>query len=163
MLAHDFTTLIGAFIVGGLREVGEPARKAMIVDLVRPSLRARSIGLYYLVRSLTIAPAAFIGSLLWNVMPALPFGMAGAIGVVGVIVFAATVEGVGELTTGRVASGNMARVGLLPELPFTFDRCAYPSDPLSAPGARPSVSLVRGLGQCQTISARIWKLTCYAG
>ena len=92
VLAHDFTTLIGAFIVGGLREVGEPARKAMIVDLVRPSLRARSIGLYYLVRSLTIAPAAFIGSLLWNVMPALPFWMAGAIGVVGVIVFAATVE-----------------------------------------------------------------------
>jgi len=92
VLAHDFPTLIGAFIIGGLREVGEPARKAMIVDLVRPSLRARSIGLYYLVRSLTIAPAAFIGSLLWNVMPALPFWMAGAIGVVGVIVFAATVE-----------------------------------------------------------------------
>jgi MFS family permease len=56
VLAHDFTTLVGAFIVGGLREVGEPARKAMIVDLVRPSLRARSIGLYYLVRSLTRRP-----------------------------------------------------------------------------------------------------------
>jgi MFS family permease len=92
VLAHDFTMLIGAFIVGGLREVGEPARKAMIVDLVRPSLRARSIGLYYLVRSLTIAPAAFIGGLLWKVTPALPFWMAGAIGVVGVLVFAATVE-----------------------------------------------------------------------
>ncbi len=92
VLAHDFTTLVGAFIVGGLREVGEPARKAMIVDLVRPSLRARSIGLYYLVRSLTIAPAAFIGGLLWRETPALPFWMAGAIGVVGVVVFAATVE-----------------------------------------------------------------------
>ena len=92
VLAHDFTTLVGAFIVGGLREVGEPARKAMIVDLVRPSLRARSIGLYYLVRSLTIAPAAFIGGLLWKEAPALPFWMAGAIGAVGVIVFAATVE-----------------------------------------------------------------------
>jgi len=92
VLAHDFTTLIGAFIVGGLREVGEPARKAMIVDLVRPSLRARSIGLYYLVRSLTIAPAAFIGGLLWNVTPTLPFWMAGAIGVIGVVTFVATVE-----------------------------------------------------------------------
>src|SRR2546422_516883 len=91
--AHDFTTLIGAFIVGGLREVGEPARKAMIVDLVRPSLRARSIGLYYLIRSLTIAPAAFIGGVLWSVTPALPFWMAGAIGLAGVAVFAATVEG----------------------------------------------------------------------
>jgi MFS family permease len=92
VLAHSFTALIGAFIVGGLREVGEPARKAMIVDLVRPSLRARSIGLYYLIRSLTIAPAAFVGSLLWNVTPALPFWMAGVIGVVGVVVFSATVE-----------------------------------------------------------------------
>jgi MFS family permease len=92
VLAHDFTTLIGAFIVGGLREVGEPARKAMIVDLVRPSLRARSIGLYYLIRSLTIAPAAFIGGGLWSLTPAAPFWVAGAIGLVGVAVFAATVE-----------------------------------------------------------------------
>ena len=90
--AHDFTTLVGAFIVGGLREVGEPARKAMIVDLVQPSLRARSIGLYYLVRSLTVAPAAFIGGLLWKVAPALPFWLAGLVGVIGVVVFAATVE-----------------------------------------------------------------------
>ena len=91
-LAHSFTMLIGAFIVGGLREVGEPARKAMIVDLVQPSLRARSIGLYYLVRSLAIAPAAFIGSLLWTVTPTLPFWTAGVIGIVGAVVFAATVE-----------------------------------------------------------------------
>ena len=92
VLAHDFTTLVGAFIVGGLREVGEPARKAMIVDLVRPSLRARSIGLYYLVRSLTVAPAAFFGGVLWRLTPAAPFWVAGAIGLVGVAVFAATVE-----------------------------------------------------------------------
>ena len=92
VLAHDFTTLVGAFIVGGLREVGEPARKAMIVDLVRPSLRARSVGLYYLIRSLTVAPAAFIGGLLWKVAPALPFWLAGLVGVAGVVVFAATVE-----------------------------------------------------------------------
>jgi MFS family permease len=92
VLAHDFATLVVAFVVGGLREVGEPARKAMIVDLVRPSLRARSIGLYYLIRSVSIAPAAFIGGVLWSVTPALPFWMAAAIGLAGVIVFAATVE-----------------------------------------------------------------------
>jgi MFS family permease len=92
VLAHDFVALVVAFVVGGLREVGEPARKAMIVDLVRPSLRARSIGLYYLIRSVTIAPAAFIGGVLWNITPALPFWMAGGIGLVGVVVFAATVE-----------------------------------------------------------------------
>jgi MFS family permease len=92
VLARDFATLIAAFVVGGLREIGEPARKALIVDLVTPSLRARSIGLYYLIRSLAITPAAFIGGLLWEVRPALPFWIAGLIGLVGVVVFALTVE-----------------------------------------------------------------------
>ena len=92
VLARDFATLVAAFVVGGLREIGEPARKALIVDLVAPSVRARSIGLYYLIRSLSIAPAAFIGGLLWEVTPALPFWMAGLIGLVGVVVFAVTVE-----------------------------------------------------------------------
>src|SRR5882724_8839592 len=92
VLASDFPTLVAAFVVGGLREIGEPARKALIVDLAAPSLRARSVGLYYLIRSLTIAPAAFIGGLLWEVTPALPFWMAGLIGLVGVVVFAMTVE-----------------------------------------------------------------------
>jgi MFS family permease len=91
-LARNFETLIVAFVLGGLREIGEPARKALIVDLVQPTVRARSIGLYYLVRSLAIAPAAFIGGLLWRVTPALPFWVAGAIGLVGVIVFTATVD-----------------------------------------------------------------------
>jgi MFS family permease len=92
VLANDSPTLVLAFVVGGLREIGEPARKAMIVDLVRPSLRARSVGLYYLIRSVSIAPAAFLGGVLWNMTPALPFWTAGAIGAVGVIVFAATVD-----------------------------------------------------------------------
>jgi MFS family permease len=92
VFAYDFATLVVAFVIGGLREVGEPARKAMIVDLVRPSLRGRSVGLYYLVRSVAIAPAAVIGGLLWNVTPALPFWMAGAMGLAGVALFAWTVE-----------------------------------------------------------------------
>ena len=48
----------------------------MIVGMAQPAIRARSIGLYYLVRSLAISPAAFIGGLLWNVAPAVPFVMA---------------------------------------------------------------------------------------
>src|SRR5205823_6936834 len=90
--AHSFAWLVAAFVVGGLRELGEPARKALIIDLAAPALRARSVGLYYLIRSLTIAPAAFVGGLLWEVAPALPFWMAGLIGLVGVLVFAMTVE-----------------------------------------------------------------------
>lgn len=77
---------------GGLREIGEPARKALIVDLAEPHLRARSVGLYYLVRSLAVAPAAFVGGLLWQRSPMLPFLAAGAVGLVGTAVFAVTVD-----------------------------------------------------------------------
>jgi MFS family permease len=92
VLARSFPALVFAFIVGGLREIGEPSRKAMIVDFAEPHLRARTVGLYYLVRSLTITPAAAIGGLLWKVEPQAPFVTAGVIGIVGTIVFAATVE-----------------------------------------------------------------------
>jgi MFS family permease len=90
--ARDFTWLVVAFIIGGLREIGEPSRKAMIVDFAEPHLRARTVGLYYLVRSLSITPAAAIGGLLWKITPQTPFFVAGAIGVIGTLVFAATVE-----------------------------------------------------------------------
>ncbi len=90
--ASTFGWLIVAFVIGGLREVGEPARKALIIDLALPSLRARVVGLYYLVRSLTIAPAAFIGGLLWRLSPELPFYIASAIGAGGVLMFARTVD-----------------------------------------------------------------------
>ena len=90
--ASSFAWLVLAFVIGGLREVGEPARKALIIDLATASLRARVVGLYYLMRSLAIAPAAFIGGLLWRSSPQLPFYVASAIGAIGVVVFARTVE-----------------------------------------------------------------------
>jgi MFS family permease len=93
--AGSFSGLVAAFVVGGVREIGEPARKALIVDLARPDLRARSIGLYYLVRSVSIAPAALAGGLMWRVRPGLPFLVAGAFGLLGTIVFALTVEETG--------------------------------------------------------------------
>jgi MFS family permease len=90
--SNSFAWLLAAFVVGGLREVGEPARKALIIDLAEPALRARVVGLYYFGRSVAIAPAAFIGGLLWKISPAVPFYVAAAVGAVGVIVFAATVS-----------------------------------------------------------------------
>ena len=81
-----------AFVIGGLREIGEPARKAMIVDFARESLRGRSVGLYYLLRILSITPAAAIAGMLWNISPEMPFILAGVIGMVGTVAFVATVE-----------------------------------------------------------------------
>src|SRR6266851_905563 len=91
-LAHNFGELVFAFVIGGLREVGEPSRKAMIVDFAEGGIRARTVGLYYLVRSLSITPASAIGGLLWRIHPRVPFLAAGIIGVLGTILFAATVD-----------------------------------------------------------------------
>jgi len=88
--AHSFAGLVPAFVIAGLREIGEPARKALIVDSARPDLRARTVGLYYLVRSLSIAPAATVGGLLWQATPALPFLLAGGFGLLGALTFAVT-------------------------------------------------------------------------
>jgi MFS family permease len=92
VFSEGFAMLVFAFVIGGLREIGEPSRKAMIVDFAEPHLRARSVGLYYLIRSLSITPAAAIGGLLWKIAPQAPFITAGVIGLIGTIVFAATVE-----------------------------------------------------------------------
>jgi MFS family permease len=89
--ATGFAGLAAAFVMGGLRETGEPARKAVIVDLADPARRGRTTGLYYLLRSLAITPAALIGGALWNVTPELPFVVAGVFGFAGALVFAFTV------------------------------------------------------------------------
>jgi MFS family permease len=92
VLSHSFDALVVAFVIGGLRELGEPARKAMIVDLADPTRRGRTVGLYYLTRSLSITPASVIGGLLWKISPAIPFFVACAIGLVGTLIFVLTVE-----------------------------------------------------------------------
>ena len=89
--ANTFAGLVVAFVVGGLRETGEPARKASIVDLADPTCRGRTTGLYYLVRSLAITPAALAGGALWSVKPALPFVIASAFGFLGALAFAVSV------------------------------------------------------------------------
>lgn len=91
VLSPSFHAAIAAYVIGGLREIGEPSRKALIVDFAQPALRARSVGLYYLIRSVAIAPAAFVGGLLWERNPALTFFTAITIGIAGTILFSMTV------------------------------------------------------------------------
>ena len=92
VFSTSFAGLVAAFVVGGLREIGEPARKAMIIDFAEPHLRARSVGLYYLIRGLSVTPAAAVGGALYMLDVRVPFLVAGSIGLAGVLVFAATVE-----------------------------------------------------------------------
>jgi MFS family permease len=87
--SHSFAALAAAFAVGGLREIGEPARKALIVDLADPSARGRTVGTYYTLRGLAVAGAAAIGGALWTIRPSLTFYVAGALGAAGTVFAAA--------------------------------------------------------------------------
>jgi len=71
--------------------------EAVPPEVSGPVVRARTIGLYYLIRSLCIAPAAYIGGLLWEASPQWSFYVASMIGAVGVMVFVVTVDEAGAL------------------------------------------------------------------
>ena len=71
ILPPDWLSL--AFVIAGLREIGEPARKARIVDLAEDAHRGRVVGLYYLVRGLATIPAPFLGGVLWQIEVTWPF------------------------------------------------------------------------------------------
>jgi MFS family permease len=79
--------LAGAAVVAGLREIGEPARKALIVDLAEPERRGEAVGAYYLARGLLVAPAPILGGALWGVSPQLAFGAAAVAGTASVALF----------------------------------------------------------------------------
>jgi MFS family permease len=85
------TSVLGivlAFVVAGLWELGEPARKSLIMDLASPSARGRAVGLYYLVRGLVVFPASLVGGWLWIQNPQWPFVAAFVVGVAGCAAYA---------------------------------------------------------------------------
>jgi MFS family permease len=89
-LLHSQTlwALVPAFVLRGLKEFGEPTRKALIMDLAPEGRKAAMFGLYYLVRDVTVALAAFGGALLWQVSPQTNLLTAFAFGVAGTLWFA---------------------------------------------------------------------------
>ena len=64
-LAPDGYGLVLAFVVWGLREIGEPARKALIVSLLPAPIRAQGVGLYWGIRGVAICWASLVGALVW--------------------------------------------------------------------------------------------------
>jgi len=89
LLALSSTTwlLAIAFVAMGLREIGEPPRKAMIVDLARADRRSVDVGTYYLLRGLAVFPASLVGGALWKIAPPATFVGAGAVAAAGAIVY----------------------------------------------------------------------------
>jgi MFS family permease len=88
MHANSLVPLIAAFVLRGLKEFGEPTRKALIMDLAPEGRKAAMFGLYYLVRDVIVAFAAFGGALLWRVSPELNLKVAFGFGILGTLWFA---------------------------------------------------------------------------
>lgn len=88
MFCQSFKTLVFAFILRGLKEFGEPTRKALIMDLAPEHCKAGIFGLYYLLRDIFVSVAAFGGAFLWLISPSANFLIAFSFGLAGTIAFA---------------------------------------------------------------------------
>ena len=88
LFCRSFTWLAAAFVLRGLKEFGEPTRKALIMDLAPEDRKAATFGAYYLVRDVIVSVAAFGGGFLWLISPATNFLVAFGFGVLGTLWFA---------------------------------------------------------------------------
>lgn len=66
LFSRTFWVMVIAFILRGLKEFGEPTRKALIMDLAPEGKKAGTFGVYYLLRDVVVSIAAFGGALLWD-------------------------------------------------------------------------------------------------
>jgi MFS family permease len=87
LFANSFALLVVAFVVRGLKEFGEPARKALIIAQARPEVRSRTYGAYYLIRDCIVTAGSILGALLWRFDPVWNFIGAAICGGVGTIWF----------------------------------------------------------------------------
>ena len=85
--SNNYLFLIFAFVIRGLKEFGEPTRKAMILELSVKGAEARSFGLYYFIRDMIVSVAAFLGGFLWSISPQVNFFSATITGIIGTLFF----------------------------------------------------------------------------
>ncbi|MDD2716603.1 MAG: MFS transporter [Candidatus Wallbacteria bacterium] len=86
--SHSFELMILAFVIRGLKEFGEPTRKALIMDLAPDHAKAATFGTYYLIRDVIVSIAALASAPLWNISPEANFFTAFGCGLIGMIYFA---------------------------------------------------------------------------
>lgn len=80
--------LAAAFAINGLRELGEPARKAAITTGLPPHYRARAVGWYWGLRSFAFCPAPLAAWWLWSQFgPEAAFLAGGALGLAATALF----------------------------------------------------------------------------
>lgn len=80
--------LVIAFVIRGLKEFGEPTRKAMIMKLAPEGAKATAYGTYYLLRDVVVAAASLSSAYLWELGPQINFMVASGFGLLGTLLFA---------------------------------------------------------------------------
>ncbi len=98
--ASNFGWLAVAFAVRGLKEFGEPARKALIIGEASPALRSRTYGAYYLIRDCVVTSGSFLGAWLWSISPQANFIGAAVCGGLGALWFWRTLYRNGSTPVG---------------------------------------------------------------
>jgi MFS family permease len=106
LASQSYAGLIVAFIIRGLKEFGEPTRKALIMDLAPEDKKAGMFGMYYLVRDVIVSIAAFGGAWLWVKSPQTNFLVAAAFGAAGTLYFALFGRDLSTLTPGDRPRAN---------------------------------------------------------
>ena len=66
LFSRSFWLMALAFVIRGMKEFGEPTRKALIMDLAPEGKKAGTFGVYYLLRDIVVSMAAFGGAFLWD-------------------------------------------------------------------------------------------------
>ena len=92
LMSRSFPALVVAFVIRGLKEFGDPSRKALIIGYSDADRRGEVIGAYYLVRDLIVSTGAILGAYLWKLGPALNFLGAAALGVAGTLFYVKTIR-----------------------------------------------------------------------
>lgn len=103
LFSHSFAMLALAFVLRGLKEFGEPTRKALILELAPEHRKAGMFGLYYLVRDLIVSLAAFGGAFLWTIGPKVNLLTAFAFGAAGTLWFAWKGKDLGGGSSARLS------------------------------------------------------------
>lgn len=81
--------LFAAFVVYGLREIGEPTRKAVVTALMPEGRKSEGVGVYWGLRAFAISPAPIAGALIWTYWgPQTLMWFATGFGALGLLVFA---------------------------------------------------------------------------
>jgi MFS family permease len=88
LYSRTFPMLVLAFAIRGLKEFGEPTRKALIMDLAPKDAKALTFGAYYLVRDVIVSVAALSSAYLWSISPETNFLVAAGCGALGTLLFA---------------------------------------------------------------------------